>query len=162
VSAKLRLTLAAYHLTAGLTGLYYTGLALTQLPRRGEEVALTLVAGALFAAMALASVGLAKAQPRGLLLASIVQFALLPAIATPWFAYEVHSPLGVLVTLDLLDFQVGFHATLGAHFRIAVGHEVTDSVVIGVNLAALAVLLLLQRGVHDRKPLPTTGGLVTR
>ena len=161
MTEKLRQTLAAYHVIGALAGLAVLRPALAASAARPASWLLIIAGAGLFGTMGAAGVMLAKQHPRGPLLASVVQCALLPAAATPWLEYSAYSPLGLTVSVDFASGAVNLTGALGADLHW-LGRHAGNSAVVGVNVAALCALILVQRGTAGPKPVPTSGGLVTR
>jgi len=113
-----------------------------------------------FVALGVAGVLLVRDHPLGVPLSLAAQAVQVPKLFTDAFSYEFYGPITVGLELRPSNWSLAFTFNLGGAFTVALGREVTV-VGVGVNLAALIVLVLLLRHPAIRQ-LPTTGGLVTR
>ena len=158
---KLRRGLAAYHIIGALAGLISSVEALPGNTNRSGSLALVLASVGLFASMGAAGILLARQHRRGPLLASAVQAFLLPMAATPWLTYKAYGPVGLTIAINFLNGAVNLEGTLGAGLEVQ-GHTSATSAIVGINMAALCALILVLRSPAGVRPLPESGGLVTR
>ncbi|HJU39723.1 MAG TPA: hypothetical protein VJ724_09135 [Tahibacter sp.] len=129
------------------------GIALLYLARDGDDNPIASLAfGVLFAASIVAGVGLWRSVPRGLAVSALFWLAQVLHLSTSSFVYRLWTGPAWEIFVDDGSPGYGLFCAFGFSFDFDVAARPDRPFVAGINLFAIAVLILLWRAVRATKP----------